>query len=408
MAKIEIKLPDLGEGILEGELVNWLVKKGDQVNKGDSLVEVMTDKATVEVPSLFSGVVKELKAKPGDMVPVDAVLLVLEGDASQSEEEKKEEKESPSERPMTPENIPQNVKGMETHVLASPSTRRLAREVGVDINSLRGTGLSGRITREDVLKTSGSSLSSATTSSDSFSLGQTGDEKRVPIRGVRRRIAEQMQKTKMIVPHFSLMDECDVTPLVSLRGEMKKKGEEKGVKITYLPFVIKALIEALKKFPDFNASIDDARSEIIYKDYYHVGFAVDTSQGLLVPNVKDADKKSLVELSREIFNLAEKARNGKLSLEEMRGATCTITNIGSIGGLYATPIINHPEVAILGMYKIEDKVFSEEGKIKTKKTMGFSITCDHRLIDGAQAARFLKDFISRMGSPENLFSKEVN
>lgn len=228
-------------------------------------------------------------------------------------------------------------------------------------------------------------------------------EERVPLIGIRRKIAENMQMAKQIIPHFTLMDEAEVTELVAMRESLKEYGEKSGVKITYLPFVIKALISTCRQFSQFNASIDDAAKEIVYKKYFNIGFAADTPQGLVVPVIKNADQKSILEISQEISDLSKRARDGKLKADEMKGATITVTNIGSIGGTYATPIINHPEVAILGMYKITDRlVLEEDGHVGSVKVMNFTITADHRLIDGAVAANFLKVFIGKMQKPGQL------
>ncbi len=296
-------------------------------------------------------------------------------------------------------------------VLATPSTRRLARELSVDLNSLSGTGLAGRVTRDDVLKAKGSSPVPTTTSAASglgtLQIPRPGyqgpagaPEERVPLVGVRKKIAENLQRAKQIIPHFTLMDEADVTQLVGFRDSLKEAAEKSGTKVTYLPFVMKALIATIREFPMFNASIDDAAGEIVYKKYFNLGFAADTPNGLLVPVVKSADQKSILDISRDIVDLSTRARDGKLKVEEMRNATITITNIGSVGGTYATPVINHPEVAILGMYKISDKLVLEAGgQVGVRKVMNFTITCDHRLIDGAVAARFLKAFINRIQNP---------
>jgi len=224
-------------------------------------------------------------------------------------------------------------------------------------------------------------------------------EERIPMRGIRRKIAEKMQLSKHIIPHFSLMDEANVTSLVALREGLKAKAEKSGVKVTYLPFLMKAMIATMREFPKFNASIDDAAEEIVYKKYFNIGFAADTDNGLVVPVIKNADQKSILEISKEIIELSTKARANKLSPDDMKGGTISITNIGSIGGAFATPIINHPEVAILGMYKIADKPIIKDGKLEAIKVMNLSITADHRLIDGAEAARFLKAFIERLENP---------
>jgi pyruvate dehydrogenase E2 component (dihydrolipoamide acetyltransferase) len=305
----------------------------------------------------------------------------------------------------------------DSKVLATPATRRMAREMNVDINQLKGSGLAGRVTQEDVMAKggSGSGLDTYTpatmrspVSAPALPRLSAELEERIPMRGVRKKIAENMQMSKHIIPHFTLMDEANVTELVSLRDSLKDYAEKHQTKITYLPFVMKALIATCKQFPMVNASIDDAASEIVYKNYFNIGFAADTPNGLMVPVIKDADRKTVVDISREILDLAKRARDGKLKLEEMKGATVTVTNIGSVGGTYATPIINHPEVAIFGMYKIQDKLsLSADGKVTSQKFMNFTITADHRLIDGAVAANFLKAFISKLEKPGMLMMEMI-
>ena len=467
MSQIKVSLPDIGEGVTEGEMVKWLVNVGDQVEEDQAVAEVMTDKATVEVPSAEAGVVKEFKVKEGDVVPIGEVMLVLEKTSSsaskgqtsthsalQSQSSASQSQSSASKNSQTSlsssgEASSSLVSASKTSssgyggskewassgvfppaahskVLATPSTRRLARELSVDINDVRGTGLAGRVTRQDVLTSSGpsatphspqSSSQSAEVSKKSyphleipkpsFQTLSSGQEERVSMRGIRKKIAENMQMAKHIVPHFTLMDEACVTELVKLRQQAKAVGERYGVKITYLPFVMKALIATSKEFPMFNASIDDSSQEIVYKKYFNLGFATDTPNGLMVPVIHDADHKTLLQLSAEISDLAYRAREGRLKLEEMKGATITITNIGSVGGSYATPIINHPEVAILGMYKIQDKPLMIEGKFRPAKVMNLTITADHRLIDGAMAANFLASFIRKLENPSELMLNMV-
>lgn len=432
MSKEKVLLPDLGEGVEEGELVQWLVKVGDSVVEDQTIAEVMTDKATMEVPTAVAGVVTSLNAKEGDILHVGSLMIELNGSKKTSSkkqaatppvvdhqpvvvangEEWKVNMEKPSvvktnlSAVITSENrkgiFPPPVAG---HVLAAPSTRKLARDNNIDLNKIVGSGLSGRVTRDDVVNFSNSGASSASPASlVSAGLPKAiGPEERVPLRGIRRKIAEQMQKTKNTVPHFTLMDQVGVDSLVALRTELKDKAFKKhGVKVTYLPFVIKALVASLKEFPEFNASIDDQKSETVYKKYFHVAFAADTPQGLLVPVIKNADKKDIIELSKDIVSLATKARDGKLTRNEMTGATMTITNIGSVGGTYATPIINHPEVAILGMYKMTDQPKWENNSWAREKVMNYTITCDHRLIDGAKAAQFLKFFLAKIAKPSSL------
>jgi pyruvate dehydrogenase E2 component (dihydrolipoamide acetyltransferase) len=441
----DVKLPDVGEGVTEGELVKWLVKPGDTVAADQPVAEFMTDKATVEVPSPVAGVVKELKFKVGDVVPIETVILILEGGTPSAKAEAKaaapapKPAAAPAPQAMAAKTngIPDTVNriqdtapksggssgGMDVYppaadskVLATPATRRLARETGVDINQLSGTGLAGRVTRDDVQKAKGANGSAGGGAMTTVAAKSTGLqvpkpafhsqqgalEERVPLRGVRKKIAENMQMAKHVIPHFTLMEEVRVDQLVAMRSQAKEHAEKYGVKVTYLPFVMKALIATCREFTMFNASMDDAAAEIVYKKYFNIGFAADTPNGLMVPVVKNADFKTVLQISQEIQQLAGRAREGKLSLEDMKGATITITNIGSVGGLYATPIINHPEVAILGMYKIQDKPVWNGSEFKRGQFMNFTITCDHRLIDGAVAANFMKSFAARIENPSQL------
>lgn len=438
MATQNVKLPDVGEGVTEGELVRWLVKIGDAVKADQPVVELMTDKATVEVPSPFAGTVKELKYKEGDVVPIESVLLVLDTDgakaAGPSAAPPKQEKTPVAKEQMKPappaqqqaqamtasptRPVPSTGGGAGadfyppvagSNVLATPATRRLARETGVDINGIQGSGLAGRVTREDVQGAKGGGMPSQARSSNTLNIprpsvpSQGGSmEERVPLRGVRKKIAENLQMAKQIIPHFTLMEEARVDQLVSMRSQAKEHAEKYGVKVTYLPFIMKALIATCREFPMFNASMDDAAAEIVYKKYFNIGFAADTPNGLMVPVVKNADFKTILQMSQEIQQLAGKAREGKLALDDMKGASITVTNIGSVGGLYATPIINHPEVAILGVYKIMDKPVWNGKEFVRGQFMNFTITCDHRLIDGAVAANFMKAFVARIENPSQL------
>lgn len=432
-ASIPVKLPELGEGVTEGELVKWTVNVGDAVKADQTIAEIMTDKATVEVPSPVAGTVKELKFKKGDVIKVESILLILSGAGSASQAgattpsasahsngASKPAQSAPTQA--QPAAMSASVASASTNiyppvaesrVLATPATRRLARETGVDINSLSGSGLAGRVTRDDVLNAKGSASVTASgtgavaAGSPSMNFPKpvytstnAQAEERVDLIGIRKKIAQNMQMSKAIIPHFTLMDEADVTQLVALRESLKDFADKNQTKITYLPIVMKAVIATVREFPQFNASIDDAASQIVYKKYFNLGFAADTPNGLVVPVIKNADQKSILEISKEIIDLSKRARDGKLKVDEMKGATITVTNIGSIGGTYATPIINHPEVAILGMYKITDKpVPTENGGFKFVKSMNYTITADHRLIDGAVAARFLKSFLEKLENP---------
>ncbi len=430
MATQNVKLPDVGEGVTEGELVKWLVNIGDKVKADQPIAELMTDKATVEVPTPFAGTVKEFKFKEGDVIPIETVIAVLETEGATAAKAaptspKPADVSMSAAKPVAAiassavETSATGGAGMdfyppaaESQVLATPATRRLARETGVDINQLQGSGLSGRVTREDVVKAKSLKISAPVDQSlraltkeiprPAVVSPSGAMEERIPLRGVRKKIAENLQMAKQIIPHFTLMEEARVDDLVRLRAQAKDAAEKYGVKVTYLPFIMKALIATCREFPMFNASIDDQAGEIVHKRYFNVGFAADTPNGLVVPVVKNADFKTVLQISQEINQLAVKAREGKLALEEMRGATITITNIGSVGGVYATPIINHPEVAILGVYKLQDKPLWNGTEFVRSQVMNFTITCDHRLIDGAVAANFMKSFVSRIENPSQL------
>ena len=406
---MNVELPDLGEGVLEGEMVNWLVQPGDQVEVDQCVAEMLTDKATIEVPSPYAGVVKDLKIKEGDFVAVKDVILTLEASSSSAAVVKK-----PLTAAVAPEAAPPlvlakkvfldsiNPPVADPSVLATPFTRRLARESGVDINEVQGTGLAGRVTKEDVEAFKASSAALTTSSVLVSPRLSTRGEEAVPLKGIRKKIAQQMQTSKRTVPHFTIIEEVNVSNLIRLRAEAKTVAEKQGVKVTYLPFIMKALMSVIPEFPALNAKIDDEAEQIIYKNYVNMGFAADTPNGLLVPVIKDADMKTILDISREIVELSEKARSGKISLPEMSQGSITITNIGSVGGIGATPIINHPETTIVGVYRFMEKPVWHEGQWKPATFMNLSLTCDHRLIDGAVAARALRKVADRLESPGNL------
>ena len=437
-----VKLPDIGEGVTEGELVKWLVKSGDQVLADQPIAEVMTDKATVEVPTPVAGTVKDLKFKEGDTIPIETVILTLEAGSSKPAGASPAPTESikgPSSAPQPKDQMTKSATApvskqaldhvavshassdvspppADSRVLATPATRRLARETGVDINGLtrigpRGSrhprgragrqGRGGWIFARNPPRSAARRRSSTSRGPRCSRAPGTADE-RVPLRGIRKKIAENMQMAKHVIPHFTLMEEMCVDELVKVRGQAKAAAEKYGVKVTYLPFVIKALIATAREFPMFNASMDDAAAEIVYKKNYNVAFAADTPTGLMVPVIKNADFKTLLQISEEIGQLAKKAQAGKLALEDMKGATITVTNLGSVGGVYATPIINHPEVAIIGMYRIQDKPRWTGTEFVRSQVMNFTVTCDHRLIDGAVAANFMKAFAARIENPAQL------
>ncbi len=413
MLEMEFKLPDVGEGVAEGEVVKWFVKEGDAVKEDEPLVEVMTDKVNVQIPSPRTGRVSRLMAKEGDIVKVGQTLMIIELEGEKADTATTPQKATQmlqvSVKPPEEGRAKGEGAALPT-VLATPATRRLARELNVDLAGVRGTGPMGRITEEDVraatqsvaLKGPGPGVESATVAPRSAAGGR---EESVPLRGIRKTIAERMAKSKRTAAHVTHVDEADVTELVLVREALKGSAEKRGVKLTYIPFIVKALIPALKEFPYMNSSLDDQNGTIILKHYYNFGIAVDTEQGLVVSVVKDADKKDLFELAGDIERLAGKARAGELSLDEVHGSTFTISNVGAIGGLFATPIINLPEVAILGVHKITRRPVFRNGMIEARDIMYLSLSFDHRVVDGAYAARFTTRLIETIQDPKKLLAE---
>lgn len=400
MALYEVVLPELGEGVLEGEVQKWLVSSGDWIQEDQALVEVMTDKAMVEVPSPVSGRVQELKIKAGQVCSVGHTLALVEIKEKEKEVQAKQESAEETaafdkdEKTLDRDESSEFVES-KSSVRALPMVRKKAQEWGVNLNSIQGTGLAGRITLEDLKKARPSKP--AVQPSGGFSIPVEGEESRIPLKGVRKKIAEKMQLSKNVIPHFTLMEQARVEELCRLKDQSKKLHPD--IKITYLSFIIKILHRCLLDFPELNAGIDSQSEEIVYKKYYNIGVAVDTPKGLLVPVVKGVDQKSVIDISKEVSELAERARNSKITVDEMKGATITVTNIGSIAGQWATPIINPPETAILGMYRISTNPVWDGSCFQPVRTMNFSLTADHRLIDGALSARFMSQFVERVEKP---------
>jgi pyruvate dehydrogenase E2 component (dihydrolipoamide acetyltransferase) len=398
LVQYEFKLPDIGEGVAEGEILKWLVKEGEIVKEDQSLVEVMTDKVNVQIPSPKDGRVSRLLVKEGEVVKVGRSILVIEVEGT-------DETASPlPEREAQPEPAAAEVAAqpsmVQDQVLAAPATRRLARELGVDIAQIKGTGPNGRVTEDDVRGQKAPALQVAGTAP------QTSDgRERVPLRGVRKAIAERMVRSIHTTAQVTHVDEVDMTELVLLREAFKGSAEKRGVKLTFLPLVIKAVMPALKEFPYVNSTLDETRGEIVLKKQYNLGIATDTPNGLLVPVLKDADRKDIFELAAEIEKLAAKAKAGELGLDDVQGSTFTITNVGSIGGLFATPIINYPEVAILGLHRITKRPVVREGKVEVRDMMYLSLSFDHRVIDGAYVARFLNRVIEIIQDPKKILSE---
>ena len=401
---VDVKFPDVGEGITEGTLVKWLVKIGDEVKADQAVAEIETDKAIVEIPTPKGGKVSKLYGKEGDIIKVGStiVALALPGEEIPKPPEIRPQEIKPVE--VKPEiKLPEKPTEVPSRVLATPATRRLARELGVDISKVAGSGPGGKVTDEDIRKFAEvkPEIKPEAVLPEALPEMKLAEE-RIPIKGIRKTIAERMVKSLFTAPHVVSMDEADVTELVSLREKEKKLAEEKGVKLTYLAFIIKAATVALKQHPYLNASLDAQKNEIVLKRYYNIGIAVDTPEGLMVPVIKNADQKSIMELAKEGERLAEEARNRKIKLPDLKGNTFTITNIGSIGGIFSTPIINPPDVAILGVHRIRDMPVVIDGEVKIRKILPLVLSFDHRVLDGAQAARFMNTLIEHLKDPDLL------
>lgn len=460
----EFKLPDIGEGLTEGEVTKWLVKEGDAVREDQPMVEILTDKATAEITSPKAGVIEKIMVAEGTKVPVGTVLVVIgDGKAvpaksapaqkaaaapkpaaaakpAPAEEEAPQEEaaeaeggeEAPEAEAPAEEEAEQPAAAQAPSVdpnrlvLAAPATRRRARELGVDLRAVRGTGPSGRITRTDLEEfaasggkppapptpkapapAKGPPPSPAPARAPTQPVAAAAEDTRVPLRGLRGKIAEQMLRSKQHSPHFTFADECDVTDLVALREQAKGLAEERGVKLTYLPFVIKALVAAFRRFPTVNAVVDDANNEYVIRKDYNIGIATDTEDGLMVPVVKNVDRLTILQIAAEVQRVTEAARTKKAALADLKGSTFTITSAGSIGGILATPILNYPEVGILGVYKIADRAVVRNGEIAVRKMMNLSITLDHRIVDGGTAAHFLNQVIKYLETPNLLLLEGI-
>src|SRR5438876_1518786 len=401
----EFKLPDIGEGVHEGEVVKWFVKEGDAVKENDPMVEVMTDKVTVQIPSPVTGKIFQLRAKEGEVVKVGTTLVVF-GEAG---EVSPPMPAPPIKSPLPPApatrsaaSIVPSVPPPSGDVLAAPAVRRLARELNVNLAAVRGSGPQGRLTEDDVRKAArGPAMGAAAAPAVAVTPG--GAEERIPIHGLRKRIFDKMAKSNVTAAHFTYVDEVDMTEIVHLRDHLKASADRKGIKLTFLPFFIKAIIAALKEFPALNASVDDERQEIVIKRYYNVGIATATDEGLTVTVVHDADRKDLWDLATEVERLSNAARDKKLTLAEVQGSTFTITSLGKEGGIFATPIINWPEVAILGIHKIEKRPVVRNDQIVIRDMMYLSCSFDHRVVDGHIGAAFVQNVRNNLEHPALLF-----
>jgi len=430
----EFKLPDVGEGLHEAELLKWMVAEGDHVREDQPIMEVQTDKAAVEITSPVTGKVVKLLGKPGDILHVHSVVVIFDngsGAAAPAAAEGTATVVTPAMATVTapaPAPAPAGVVAAETvgRALAAPATRKLARELGVDINRVPGSGPAGRVTSDDLRRfAAGPAVApqpvaeapttpalpaapAAPAPSATQPVAPLGvTDERIPLKGIRKVIADRMVKSKQTAPHVTCVDEVDMTELVAFREKARAMAAKKGIKLSFMPFVIKALTTALKEFPYLNATIDDAKQEIILRKSYHIGFALDTEAGLLVPVVKDADRKSVFQIAAEMGDLIERGRAGKLQPDEMRGSTFSISNQGSIGGLFFTPVINHPEVAILGLGKTEDRAVVRGGEIVIRKMAYLALSFDHRLIDGGMATRFTTRVIELLSNPTLLMMEAM-
>ena len=409
------KFPDIGEGIHEGKLLKWFFKKGDTVKEGETLCLVETDKVNAELPSPVSGVIDTLGVAVGEIIHVgETLVLIQDGSVSPKAESKKEttsvdegenagvvgQLEVSSEVIASAVEEKTDIK-TNTKVLASPLARQLAKDNQIDIKSLKGSGEFGRILKTDVENAIASKQVKPVQPSIPVPPMTTSKEgiRRVPITSIRKAIVTAMTLSKQIIPHTVLMDELDITELVNLRNEQKGFASEAGIHLTYMPFIIKALTKTIQEFPIFNASFDHEKGEILYKDFIHIGFATDTPEGLIVPNIKHADQLSIFELAQQLKDLQQKAINKTIQLKDIQNGTFTVTNYGAFDSTFGAPIIKYPEVAIMGIGKIQSKPIVKNNEIVIAPVLPISFAVDHRIIDGADAGRFVMKFKSYLKNP---------
>jgi pyruvate dehydrogenase E2 component (dihydrolipoamide acetyltransferase) len=423
--EFEFRMPDIGEGVQEGEVVKWFVKEGDAIKEDETLVEVMTDKATMEIPAPKNGRIIKRFYEEGQICPVGSALVLIAAEGAETPAQIAPAAEADYAHPdakaepvigsvVAPAGAPASAPVANGQkALAAPATRKLARELGVDLGAVAGTGPHGRVTKADVhqaaeggspVPVSAPAAAAGRTAPAAQAVVAQGEVERIPLRGLRRKIAEKMVQSAYTAPHVTTFDELDMTNLIALRSRLKGKAEAQGVKLSFMPFFMKAVIMAFRQFPLFNASLDDTTNEVVVKKYFHMGFAAATDNGLLVPVVRNADQKSLLTIAREMNDIAERTRAGKATSEELSGSTFTISNVGSVGGMFATPIINHPEVAILGVNQTKKRpVVMPDGSIVARDMMYLGLSFDHRVIDGAEAVKFLSTVIGYLQDPEQLF-----
>ncbi|MDH5403543.1 MAG: 2-oxo acid dehydrogenase subunit E2 [Candidatus Heimdallarchaeota archaeon] len=410
----ELKFADVGEGVHEGEVLEIYVKEGQKIKIEEQLFEIHTEKVTTDITSPVAGVIKSIKVTIGEVIHVGDILITIDTDKGETKgeivsTESKQQEEDPSLfKPSKPfiartrkTQVESSTEVINERVLAAPAVRRRAREQGIDLRQIRGSGPAGRILASDL------SHSQVSTSSATNEFVFKGTEHRIALKGTRKTIANSMRQSKDMAAHYTYFEEVDMSSLDDLRRQLKPLMEEKGIKITYVALVMKCLIPALKKFPLLNSSLDESTNEIILKNYYNIGISVDTADGLVVPVVKNVDQKSIWQIAEDIGRLANNARTGKLKMQDISGGTFTITSIGNIGGVMATPIIKFPEVSILGLMKskLRPVVIEKYGKpeIAIRPIMYLSLSLDHRIVDGAVGARFINELIKYMENPSLLW-----
>jgi pyruvate dehydrogenase E2 component (dihydrolipoamide acetyltransferase)/2-oxoisovalerate dehydrogenase E2 component (dihydrolipoyl transacylase) len=405
---MEFALPEIGEGVYEAELVRWVAAPGSAVKMGQTLLEVMTDKATMEVPSPFAGTIDSLLREPGQTIKVgDPILTYTPAGAAQQAPSPTAAPVAAKARQANGPAAPPPPRGTPAAVVAAPSVRHMARKMGIDLAALRGSGPGGRVLIDDLTR----AIQPAPPDGQKpkrepgFDVGRPGT--RMKLAGLRRKIAEHMALSKRTIPHYSYVDECDLSALVALRSSLKDAYQKAGVKLTFLPFLVKAVVAALKEVPLVNSSLDEQAGEIVLHDRYDIGIAVATPGGLIVPVVRGADKKDIGSIARDIERLSNEARTGKSRLEDLKGGTFTISSFGSVGGLIATPVINHPEVGILALGKVVKRpVYDDAGQVRPADMAYLSFSFDHRVVDGAVGAVFGNVVVKQLKNPALLLLPE--
>lgn len=423
----EFRLPDVGEGIAEAEIVRWLVQPGARVKLDDPLLEIETDKAVVEVPAPVAGVVVSHGGQAGDTLHVGDLLAVLETAEAPGSPPTPSATPPPAQAQPSPAQAQPSADGRgEGHPparrpLATPSVRKLARELGVHLSSVQASGPGGRISAGDVQHAAQKSQPSAAPAGNAPAVQRDGprepvptsattataDDERVPLRGLRKRIAESMALSWRTIPHITGMDEIDASELVKLRERLRPGFEQQGIRLSYLPVIVKAAVAALRQHPAVNASLDEQAGEIVFHHRYNIGIATATEEGLIVPVIHDADRKTLRELAGEIHGLSERARDRTIPLGDLQGGTFTITNFGSLGGWLGTPIIRPGEAAILGVGRIQDRPWAVEGRLEIRPILALSFAADHRLIDGDVSTAFMRTLAGYLTEPLSLFAELI-